>query len=254
MASGQVVRPEHCGPMALPPCTTSYKPLPEQPGIGASPLTHARRNNPYEHCQNNTTNRPEAILPVLASRYGTIDGHRVHALDPCDVAVREAVVVHDGPTRRGRWPSPRRPRAGSPTPLSVATPDGPTSARCGAWTPGGGPPRLTTPRWPSTSASSSRRAARRPAARGRARRDSRHRRPAPHGRPGRRIPHHGATPGPTRRRDRLVQDGGDSTEGPVAHPRGRGVRHLDVGGLVQHTTTVGAARGHSTSRVRGAVL
>ena len=30
--------------------------------------------------------------------------------------------------------------------------------------------------------------------------------------------------------------------------------HLDVGGLVQHTTTVGAARGHSTSRVRGAVL
>ena len=37
-------------------------------------------------------------------------------------------------------------------------------------------------------------------------------------------------------------------------PGGRGVRHLDVGGLVQHTTTVGAARGHSTSRVRGAVL
>ena len=36
----------------------------------------------------------------------------------------------------------------------------------------------------------------RPAERGRARRDSRHRRPAPHGRPGRRIPHHGATPGP----------------------------------------------------------
>ena len=42
----------------------------------------------------------------------------------------------------------------------------------------------------------------RPAARGRARRDSRHRRPAPHGRPGRRIPHHGAPPGPTRRRER----------------------------------------------------
>ena len=59
---------------------------------------------------------------------------------------------------------------------------------------------------------------------------------------------------PRRIGDRLVQDGGDSTEGPVAHPRGRGVRHLDVGGLVQHTTTVGAARGHSTSRVRGAVL
>ena len=36
----------------------------------------------------------------------------------------------------------------------------------------------------------------RPTERGRARRDSRHRRPAPHGRPGRRIPHHGATPGP----------------------------------------------------------
>ena len=44
----------------------------------------------------------------------------------------------------------------------------------------------------------------RPAARGRARRDSRHRRPSPHGRPGRRIPHHGAPPGPTRRRDRLA--------------------------------------------------
>ena len=46
---------------------------------------------------------------------------------------------------------------------------------------------------------------------GRARRDSRHRRPgpgpgrpSPHGRPGRRIPHHGAPPGPTRRRDRLA--------------------------------------------------
>ena len=34
----------------------------------------------------------------------------------------------------------------------------------------------------------------------------------------------------------------------------RGVRHLDVGGLVQYATTVGASRGHSTSRVRGAVL
>ena len=33
---------------------------------------------------------------------------------------------------------------------------------------------------------------------------SRHRRPSPHGRPGRRIPHHGATPGPTRRRDRRL--------------------------------------------------
>ena len=64
---------------------------------------------------------------------------------------------HAAPTRRGRGPSPRRPRAGSPTPLSASTPDGPTSARCGAWTPGAGPPRLTTPRWPSTSASSSRR-------------------------------------------------------------------------------------------------
>ena len=34
--------------------------------------------------------------------------------------------------------------------------------RAAAWTPGAGPPRLTTPRWPSTSASSSRRAARPP--------------------------------------------------------------------------------------------
>ena len=40
--------------------------------------------------------------------------------------------------------------------------------------------------------------------RGRARRDSRHRRTAPHRRPGRRIHHHGAPPGPTRRRDRLA--------------------------------------------------
>ena len=41
-----------------------------------------------------------------------------------------------------------------------------------------------------------------PLRRGRARRDSRHRRTSPHGRPGRRIPPHGAPPGPTRRRDR----------------------------------------------------
>ena len=68
----------------------------------------------------------------------------------------------DAPTRRGRWPSPRRPPGSSPTRVSAATPDGPTPARCGAWTPGAGPPRLTTPRWPSTSASSSRRAARPP--------------------------------------------------------------------------------------------
>ena len=31
-----------------------------------------------------------------------------------------------------------------------------------------------------------------------------YRRTAPHGRPGRRIPHHGATPGPTRHRDRRL--------------------------------------------------
>ena len=29
-----------------------------------------------------------------------------------------------------------------------STPDGPTPARWRAWTPGAGPPRLTTPRWP----------------------------------------------------------------------------------------------------------
>ena len=68
----------------------------------------------------------------------------------------------DAPTRRGRWPSPRRPRAGSPTRVSAATPDGPTPARCGAWTPGGGPPRSPTPCSPPTSARSSRRAARPP--------------------------------------------------------------------------------------------
>ena len=32
----------------------------------------------------------------------------------------------DAPTRRGRWPSPRRPPVSSPTPLSASTPDGPT--------------------------------------------------------------------------------------------------------------------------------
>ena len=63
---------------------------------------------------------------------------------------------------RGRWPSPRRPRAGSPTPLSASTPDGPTSARWRAWTPGEGPPRSPTPCWPPTSARSTRRAARPP--------------------------------------------------------------------------------------------
>ena len=48
------------------------------------------------------------------------------------------------PTRRGRWPSPRRPPGSSPTPRSASTPDGPTPARCGAWTPGWGPPRSPT--------------------------------------------------------------------------------------------------------------
>ena len=115
MASGQVARPEHCGPVALPPCTT---PLPEQPGIGASPLTRPRRNNTYEHCQNNTTNRPEAVLAVLASRYGTIDGHRVHALDPCDVAVREAVMLQTTPTD----PAALASGPDTPGPLAVATP------------------------------------------------------------------------------------------------------------------------------------
>ena len=75
---------------------------------------------------------------------------------------RPVVVTPDAPTRRGVGPSPRRPRAGSPTPLSASTPDGPTPARCDAWTPDAGPPRLTTPRSPSTSASSSRLAARPP--------------------------------------------------------------------------------------------
>ena len=45
------------------------------------------------------TQKPLGSLSVLASRYTPIDGHRVHAFDPCDVAVREPVVVHDGPLR-----------------------------------------------------------------------------------------------------------------------------------------------------------
>ena len=39
------------------------------------------------------------------------------------------------PTRRGRWPSPRRPPVSSPTPLSASTPDAPTSARSRAGRP-----------------------------------------------------------------------------------------------------------------------
>ena len=97
---------------------------------------------------------------VQRRRGGVLDGGRPVLFDEGEHA--EDAPDADGPTRRGRWPSPRRPRAGSPTPLSASTPDGPTSARWRAWTPGGGPPRLTTPRWPSTSASSSRRAARPP--------------------------------------------------------------------------------------------
>ena len=93
-----------------PPVRTSHSP--EQPGIGPSALTRARRHNPYEHnpyehCPNSTTNSPEAVLAVLASRttlYVTSPDssyHRgvVHAFHSCDVAVREPVVVHDGPLR-----------------------------------------------------------------------------------------------------------------------------------------------------------
>ena len=36
--------------------------------------------------------------------------------------------------------------------------------------------------------------------------------------------------------------------------KARGVRHLDVGGLVQYATTVGPPRGHSAGTVRSAVL
>ena len=70
------------------------------------------------------------------------------------------------------------------------------------------PRRGTRPRacWAGTAARPPTGAGARPSPteRGRARRDSRHRRTAPHGRPGRRIPHHSAPPGPTRRRDRLA--------------------------------------------------
>ena len=51
-----------------------------------------------------------------------------------------------------------------------------------------------------------------------------------------------------------VPHSGDSTARSVADARGGEVRNAGVGGLVQHATTVGAARGHPTSRVRSAVL
>ena len=59
-----------------------------------------------------------------------------------DTGPKTTLLLKDAPTRRGRWPSPRRPPGSSPTPLSASTPDGPTPARCGAWTPGAGPPRV----------------------------------------------------------------------------------------------------------------
>ena len=58
-----------------PPVYNSYKPLPEQPGIGASPLTRARRNNPNEHSPNSTTNSPNSTnlcrLPSHGSMYAS---------------------------------------------------------------------------------------------------------------------------------------------------------------------------------------
>ena len=93
-ASGQVARPEHCGPLALAPCKAGTARRTAR-NRGFAPHSPPRVLLNYQ----DNTNSPEAVLAVLASRYTPIDGHRVHALDPCDVAVREAVVVHDGPLR-----------------------------------------------------------------------------------------------------------------------------------------------------------
>ena len=111
MSLGQVVRPEHCGPMALPPCTT---------------LTN--------HCPNS----PEAVLPVLGTRTtlrrttcigfahhpgkASPDGsyHRgvAHAFHSCDVAVREPVMIQTTPTA----PTALARRPDTAGPLAVATP------------------------------------------------------------------------------------------------------------------------------------
>ena len=79
--------------------------VPKTPVYASPP--HAPVYNSYEHYPNSTTNSPEAVLAVLASRttlYVTSPDssyHRgvVHAFHSCDVAVREPVVVHDGPLR-----------------------------------------------------------------------------------------------------------------------------------------------------------
>ena len=77
-----------------------------------------------------------AIETPAVSATPAPDGHAPRA-----AFRREGPRSPNAPTRRGRWPSPRRPPGSSPTPLSASTPDGPTSARWRAWTPGGGPPR-----------------------------------------------------------------------------------------------------------------
>ena len=132
MASGQVVRPEHCGPLALTRvCVQLLQALP--PSLRT-----------IRYVQHPDEARAFYVQADLGSGLPSSSGRRTPA----------------APTRRGRWPSPRRPPGSSPTPLSASTPDGPTPARWRAWTPGGGPPRSPTPGSPPTSARSSRRAAR----------------------------------------------------------------------------------------------
>ena len=85
--------------------TSAGRSVPETPVYASPP--HAPVYNSYEHYPNSTTNSLEAVLAVLASRttlYVTSPDssyHRgvVHAFHSCDVAVREPVVVHDGPLR-----------------------------------------------------------------------------------------------------------------------------------------------------------
>ena len=53
---------------------------------------------------------------------------------------------------------------------------------------------------------------------------------------------------------RALQDGGDSTTRPMADARGRGVRHIGVGGLVQHAAVAGADWRRAPGGVRSAIL
>ena len=91
---------------------------PEPPAVRGRLRRFLRRSQSL-----NSQNHPLARPPIVIDNYHYASHH------PRPTRPRSP----DAPTRQGRWPSPRRPPAGSPTPRSASTPDGPTPARCGAW-------------------------------------------------------------------------------------------------------------------------